>query len=238
MESAAGTYSGEMLLLVDLDNTLVDRASAFNLWASDFVQSLGRADSETAWLIGTDRDGYEPRESLARAIEERFETGLGIEALLEMPLYDHVGLMTMDTVTTRALRNARESGWTIGVVTNGSTAQQTLKIHTVGLEPYVDTVIISEAEGVKKPDAEIFEIAARRLGAGVAGGGLDGRGSPNCGHLGRQGSRPKDGLGVPWQGLADRYCSPRPHGRHSRRGYRRRRSVGHAEGLSPIPFVP
>jgi HAD superfamily hydrolase (TIGR01549 family) len=54
-------------------------------------------------------------------------------------------------------------------------AQQTLKIHTVGLEPYVDTVIIiAEAEGVKKPDTEIFEIAARRLGAGVAGGWMVG----------------------------------------------------------------
>jgi FMN phosphatase YigB (HAD superfamily) len=158
-----------MLLLVDLDNTLVDRASAFNLWASDFVRSFGRSDSETSWLIAADRDGYEPRESLARAIKERFETGLGVEALVEILLYDHVGLMTMDPVTTVALRNARESGWRIGVVTNGTTAQQTLKIHTVGLEPYVDTVIISEAEGVKKPDTEIFQIAARRLGAGVAG---------------------------------------------------------------------
>lgn len=182
MKSPAGTYSGGMPLLVDLDNTLVDRASAFSLWASDFVQSLGRADSETAWLLAADRDGYEPRESLARAIEERFETGLGIEALLEILLYDHVGLMTMDAVTTRALRIARESGWRIGVVTNGTTAQQTLKIHTVGLEPYVDTVIISEAEGVKKPDAEIFEIAARRLGAGVEGGGW--LGITNCGYLG------------------------------------------------------
>ena len=163
-----------MLLLVDLDKTLVDRASAFNLWASDFVQSLGRSDSATAWLIAADRDGYESRESLARAIEERFETGLGIEALVEKLLYDHVGLMTLDSVTAAALRNARKSGWRIGIVTNGTTAQQTLKIHTVGLEPYVDAVIISETEGVRKPDTQLFEIAARRLGSGVAGGWMVG----------------------------------------------------------------
>lgn len=163
-----------MLLLVDLDNTLVDRASAFNLWASDFVRSLGRAKSETAWLIAADRDGYEPRESLARAIEERFETGLGVEALIEKLLFDHVSLMTLDSGTAQALQNARESGWRIGIVTNGTAAQQTLKIHTVGLEPYVDAVIISEAEGVKKPDTELFEIAAGRLGTGVAGGWMVG----------------------------------------------------------------
>lgn len=163
-----------MLLLVDLDNTLVDRASAFNLWASDFVRSLGRVTSETEWLIAADRDGYEPRKSLARAIEERFETGLGVEALVEKLLFDHVSLMTLDSATAQALQNARKFGWRIGIVTNGTAAQQTLKIHTVGLEPYVDAVIISEAEGVKKPDTELFEIAACRLGAGVAGGWMVG----------------------------------------------------------------
>lgn len=163
-----------MLLLVDLDNTLVDRASAFARWASDFVQSLGRADSETAWLIATDKDGYEPRESLARAIEERFATGHGVEVLVEKLLYDHVDLMTLDSVTADALRSARESGWRIGVVTNGTTAQQTLKIQTVGLEPYVDAVIISESEGIKKPDIELFHRAARRLNSAVAGGWMVG----------------------------------------------------------------
>ena len=85
-----------MLLLVDLDNTLVDRASAFNLWANDFVRSLGGSDSEAAWLVTADRDGYEPRESLARAIKERFDADLSINALVETLLYDHVGLLTMD----------------------------------------------------------------------------------------------------------------------------------------------
>jgi len=163
-----------MLLLVDLDNTLVDRASAFNLWATDFVRSLGGSGSETAWLIAADRDGYEPRESLARAITERFETDLGVEALVETLLYDHVGLMTIDPETTQALRSARNSGWRIGVVTNGTPAQQSLKIQKVGLEPYIDAVVISGAERVKKPDPAIFHLAARRLGAEPAGGWMVG----------------------------------------------------------------
>jgi FMN phosphatase YigB (HAD superfamily) len=163
-----------MLLLVDLDNTLVDRVSAFNHWATGFVRSPGRSEPDASWLIAADRDGYEPRESLARAIQERFGTNFGIEALVEILLYDHVSLMTIDSVTTDALRNAREFGWKIGVVTNGTTAQQTLKIQTVGLEPYVDAVVISEAEGVKKPNPLIFHIAARRLGAELTGGWMVG----------------------------------------------------------------
>lgn len=160
-----------MLLLVDLDNTLVERVSAFILWASDFVRSFGRVDSETAWLIAADLDGYEPREPLARAIEERFETGLAVEVLVEKLLYDHVDLLTSDSATAQALQSARESAWRIGIVTNGTTAQQALRIRTVGLEPYVEAVTMSDAEGTKKPDAQLFQIAAGRLGCGVDGWG-------------------------------------------------------------------
>ncbi|MBT2555542.1 HAD family hydrolase [Arthrobacter sp. ISL-5] len=163
-----------MLLLVDLDNTLVDRASAFNLWAMHFVRSLGRPDSEAEWLIATDRDGYEPRESLARAIRKRFKTNKSIDALVNALLYEHVDLLTMDPLTIDALGNARESGWKIGIVTNGTTAQQTLKIETVGLGRYVDAVVISETERVKKPDPEIFRIAADRLGADLPSGWMIG----------------------------------------------------------------
>lgn len=44
------------------------------------------------------------------------------------------------------------------------TAQQTLKIKELGLESYVDAVVISEVAGVKKPDPQIYRIAGMRLG--------------------------------------------------------------------------
>lgn len=163
-----------MLLLVDLDNTLVDRASAFNSWSFDFVRLLGRPDSEAAWLIESDRDGYEPRESLACSIKERFSLDTSVEDLVDKLLYEHVDSMTIEAATKKALRSAKEHGWKIAIVTNGTTAQQMLKIQRVGLEPYVDAVVISEAERVKKPDPEIFRIAARRLNAELTGGWMVG----------------------------------------------------------------
>ncbi|MDI2034893.1 HAD family hydrolase [Paenarthrobacter nitroguajacolicus] len=156
-----------MLLLVDLDNTLVDRAAAFNAWASSFIGTLGGSASDMTWLIEADRDGYEPRDSLARAIGERFEDAPDPGTIVQMLLFDHVPLMTMDEGAVTALRDARESGWKIGIVTNGATEQQTLKVRNLGLESYVDAVIISEAVGVKKPDAEIFHLAANSLGESV-----------------------------------------------------------------------
>jgi HAD superfamily hydrolase (TIGR01549 family) len=163
-----------MLLLVDLDNTLIDRASAFDAWAIDFVRLLGRPNSEAEWLIEADRDGYEPRDSLARAIKGRFGLNMAVEDLVDRLLYEHVRSMTIEALTTQALAKARKYGWKIAIVTNGTTTQQTLKIQQVGLEPYVDAVVISEAKRIKKPDPEIFRIAARRLGAELTGGWMVG----------------------------------------------------------------
>ena len=60
------------VLLVDLDNTLVDRAAAFATFAHDFVAEFGRDPSEAEWLIKIDEDGFAPREAVAKAIRERF----------------------------------------------------------------------------------------------------------------------------------------------------------------------
>ncbi|MFF2844230.1 HAD family hydrolase [Paenarthrobacter sp. NPDC057981] len=159
-----------MLLLVDLDNTLVDRAAAFNAWARSFIGTLGGSAADAAWLIDADQDGYESRDSLARAIGQRFEAAPDTGEIRRMLLFDHVSLMTLDQSVTSALGNAREAGWKIGIVTNGATKQQTLKIRRLGLEASVDAVIISEAVGVKKPDREIFRIATASLGATGATG--------------------------------------------------------------------
>lgn len=159
----------DRLLLVDLDNTLVDRALSFNHWAAGFIRDLGGSAADTAWLIEADDDGYQARESLAAAINARFETGFGIPALIEVLLYEHVGAMVLDSATAAALDNARNHGWKIGIVTNGTVGQQMLKVKTLGLEKYVDAVVISEAEGVKKPDVRIFHLAAERIGVGLTG---------------------------------------------------------------------
>lgn len=56
----------------------------------------------------------------------------------------------------------------IGVVTNNLVSEQQRKVRTLGLGSYVDALVISEAVGVNKPEARIFEIALERLGAAAA----------------------------------------------------------------------
>jgi hypothetical protein len=61
-------------LLLDLGNTVVDRASAFRRWAERFLAEH-RPDLERGveWLVLAGRNGYEPRGALASRVRDAFD---------------------------------------------------------------------------------------------------------------------------------------------------------------------
>ena len=52
----------------------------------------------------------------------------------------------------------------IGIVTNHIVSEQVKKIATIGVDSFVDELVVSEEVGVAKPDARVFEAALSRLG--------------------------------------------------------------------------
>lgn len=70
--------------------------------------------------------------------------------------------------TLTALDRARALGWTICVVTNGD-RPQLAKIERSGLAPHIDACVLSDEVGHRKPDPEIFHIAARQTGCTLTG---------------------------------------------------------------------
>jgi len=62
------------------------------------------------------------------------------------------------------LVRALKSHAPIAIVTNNTVVEQTEKLATFGLAPYVDHLVTSEEVGVAKPDAAIFRHALERLG--------------------------------------------------------------------------
>jgi putative hydrolase of the HAD superfamily len=51
----------------------------------------------------------------------------------------------------------------LGIITNGATEIQWGKIRRLGVEPYFDTILISQEVGIAKPDPRIFEMALSRV---------------------------------------------------------------------------
>ena len=51
----------------------------------------------------------------------------------------------------------------IGIITNGFTEFQMSNLRALHIHTYTNTILVSEAEGIKKPHPEIFERALQRL---------------------------------------------------------------------------
>jgi putative hydrolase of the HAD superfamily len=158
------------LLLVDLDNTLIDRAGAVDRWAQEFATAHGGDTGDAAWLVSADRDGLEPRERFAGMIAERFgPDGQDEDAILAELRGGLVRHLVNDDAVVLALRRARAAGWAPFVVTNGTVAQQERKLRHTGLDREVAGWVVSEGAGLRKPDPAIFRFAAEQAGQSLHG---------------------------------------------------------------------
>ena len=119
-----------MLLLIDLDNTLIDRRAAFKTWA---LSRFGAA--EAPWLIEADRDGYERRELLAGMIAERY--GIDAAEILTELRAGMVEYVVLDPRVAAALGDATAAGFVPVVVSNGAVARQEAKLRRTGLDRLV-----------------------------------------------------------------------------------------------------
>ncbi len=158
------------LLLLDLDNTLVDRDAAFREAGEAFLTECGLPDTDLDWLMGQDASGYAARSTVAAAVLRRFPwiDPTAVQTLLDTGAADRV---TLPDAHRAALRRAAGYGWTLVVVTNGSVRQQETKLRVSGLDREVAGWVVSEAVGVRKPQREIFAIAAAAVGADLSDGG-------------------------------------------------------------------
>ena len=151
------------LLLLDLDNTVLDRAGAFRDWGVDFLASVGAPPQDIEWLVSVDADGLTDRWDVADALRERY--GLRIPSIdIVDELHDGVVRHTrLDPLVACALRIADDAGWVPVLVSNGVTRQQDAKIRRTGLDRYVADWVISEEAGVSKPNPRIFAMAAQKV---------------------------------------------------------------------------
>ncbi|MGD8340963.1 MAG: HAD-IIIA family hydrolase, partial [Gammaproteobacteria bacterium] len=87
------------------------------------------------------------------------------DADLEQHFYEHAwSRPVLFPGVVESLELIRARGLPIGVVTNGREISQSAKIRNSAVSGLVDTCVISESFGVRKPRAAIFEHAAETLG--------------------------------------------------------------------------
>ncbi|MFF7802061.1 HAD family hydrolase [Streptomyces olivaceus] len=158
-----------MLVLFDLDNTLIDRRGALEAWAHGFTRSR-YLPAEAESVI------YERlRERAYPADFTYLRVALGLR---DAP--DDLWRQYVDGIarSARCFPGAREglkalcgAGWTIGIATNGAGDIQRAKLAATGLAPLFDGICVSGEVGVRKPECRLFEAAAAACGASLTDGG-------------------------------------------------------------------
>ena len=158
-------------ILFDLDNTLVDRHASLTKYAlifyDDFKDQLLTTDETTVvnLVIWLDEGGYRAKSDFFADLQQGLLwTTIPSLDTLQKHWYDHYVAVTVgmdslhDTLTTLS-----EADYSLGIITNGSAESQQGKIDQLEIEPYMQTVVISGAVGVKKPAPQIFEFALANL---------------------------------------------------------------------------
>jgi putative hydrolase of the HAD superfamily len=142
-------------LLLDLDDTLFDRAAAFERWVAELSRrQLGR-ELEPAVLralVALDHRGHRPRSQFAA---DAWRLGFEVDPdAFPFQIADHIVPEPGVLDTIEALAPIRR----IAIVTNGGAAQRT-KLARLGLAGVVHEVFVSSELGIAKPDPGIFERA-------------------------------------------------------------------------------
>lgn len=155
------------LVLMDLDNTLVNRNGAVTDWATDFSAARGLS--------------VEALQAVSEALRERAtpETFEGLRSILglaesALELWDSyvAGLaarVVCDPAMLSRLDRLRAAGWSVGVLTNGAADIQRAKLTATGILDRVDAVCISEEVGARKPEPKAFQVAVARCGGELPG---------------------------------------------------------------------
>ena len=157
-------------VLFDLDETLLVRKAAIRAFIADqhrryvaVLEGIGR-DRYVARFLALEDEGRTPKAVVYPQLAAELGLGAPIAAdlLVEyQAIYPRYAVLSPGA--TETLVALRGRGLKTGIVTNGSAVVQNGKIDATGLRPLLDIVLVSEAEGLRKPDRRIFELALQRL---------------------------------------------------------------------------
>ncbi|MFI9788488.1 HAD family hydrolase [Kitasatospora sp. NPDC051984] len=158
----------QQLVMLDFDDTLLDRLSAVTAWISGYCGAHGLAAEVEQRMLDAMRIRADVQtfENLCAELQLPESPGqLWARYNAELPAMVRPYPGVLDALA--ALRGTRR----LVVVTNGGAQIQHAKLKSSGIADHVAAVCISEEAGARKPDRLIFEKAAASVGCTLAQGG-------------------------------------------------------------------
>jgi putative hydrolase of the HAD superfamily len=156
-------------VLFDLDGTLYDRdALVLRLLTEQFQafeSQLPAVPMKTfvSRLVELDDHGYRDKSAVYRIAGREWSLASRLCEQLEHDFWMRYDThCVLDDDVDHTLTTLRQRGLKLAVVTNGGAERQQRKLDALGISGCFDAILISEVEGVRKPDPEIFARALDR----------------------------------------------------------------------------
>lgn len=161
-------------VIFDLDNTLVNRKKAFQVFSDRLIDQFFECQDGEAreamleFIRVADRDGYRKKSELFEEIKGKYvmkDLNASTEDLLKFWFSEFFKCTVAMDAAQEVLQSIKNEGYALGIITNGSVHSQNSKIDIVKLREYFDVIVVSDEVRIKKPDQRIFELALQKLGA-------------------------------------------------------------------------
>ncbi|CAM3923275.1 HAD family hydrolase [Mesobacillus thioparans] len=160
----------------DLDGTLLDREASLG----KFIEAqYGRFQSELSVIgkqvykdrfIELDARGYVWKDKVYSQLLQEFSiASLTWEELLEDYLMNFKHSCTGFNHLHEVLWELKQMNLKLGIISNGKVNFQKDNIKALGIEEYFETILISEAVGLRKPDSRIFRKGIETVGVSASG---------------------------------------------------------------------
>lgn len=157
-------------VLFDLDRTLLDRDTSFAAFAASQYQRFAprmpgiEAQHYVERLVALDALGSVWKD----VVYQQLIAELGINGVTWEELFSdfdaHITYSYVPFPKMHEVLAELSQTYALGIITNGRGEFQQRTIERLGITHYFKAILISEIEGVRKPDAEIFHRAVTRLG--------------------------------------------------------------------------
>lgn len=155
--------------LFDLDGTLLNRDASVKLFIDRqydrLYELVGHIPKEKYMerFIELDSRGYVWKDKVYQQLVKEFNIKMAWEDLLEDYIQKFRNHCVPFPHLISVLEELKSNNLRLGIITNGYGQFQMDNVKVLGIETYMDLILVSEWEGMKKPDPQIFQRALMKL---------------------------------------------------------------------------
>ena len=157
-------------MLFDFDGTLLDRDQSvmkfIDMQYDRLNKCVGHIPKENyiTRFIELDSRGYVWKDYVYQQLVNEFNiSGVNWEYLLQDYINEFKNNCVPFPNLLIMLKELKRNNIVLGLITNGYGQFQMDNIKALGIEDYFETILVSELEGLKKPDIQIFKRALNQL---------------------------------------------------------------------------